>query len=74
MTVPQLRSTVKLMIATAANQKWALRTIDISAAFLQGREIDRTIYIQPPPEVAKEGIVWKLRKGLYGLKEATTLV
>ena len=37
------RTTVKMMIATSANQKWSLRTIDISAAFLQGREIDRTI-------------------------------
>jgi hypothetical protein len=51
------RTTVKMMIATAANQEWQLRTIDISAAFLQGREIDRTIYVQPPPEVGKDGIV-----------------
>jgi len=30
------RTTVKLMIANAANLGWSLRTIDISAAFLQG--------------------------------------
>jgi len=61
------------MIASAANQEWSLRTIDISAAFLQGREIDRTIYVLPPPEIAKDGIVWMLKKGLYGLKEAARL-
>jgi hypothetical protein len=34
------RSTVKLMLAIAANEDWRLRSIDISAAFLQGRQID----------------------------------
>jgi len=67
------RTTVKMMMANAANLGWSLRTIDISAAFLQGREIDRTVYVQPPPEVAKPGIVWRLKKGLYGLKEAARL-
>jgi len=67
------RTTVKMMIATAANQEWQLRTIDILATFLQGQEIDRTIYVLPAPEVAKEGIIWKLKKGLYGLKEAARL-
>jgi len=61
------------MIAVAANQGWTARSIDISAAFLQGREIDRTVYIRPPPEYKKPGVVWKLRKGLYGLKEASRL-
>ena len=27
----------------------------------------------PPPEFKKPGIVWKLKKGLYGLKEAARL-
>jgi len=67
------RTTVKMMIDIAANQEWQLRTIDIPAAFLQGREIDRTIYVLPPPEVAKAGIIWKLKKGWYGLKEAARL-
>jgi hypothetical protein len=67
------RTTVKMMIAIAANQGWGLRSIDISAAFLQGREMDREVYVQPPPEIATPGTVWKLKKGLYGLKEAARL-
>jgi hypothetical protein len=62
-----------MMLAVAANQGWTARSIDISAAFLQGREIDRTVYIRPPPEYKKPGVVWKLKKGLYGLKEASRL-
>jgi len=67
------RTTVKLLLAVAASMEWSLRSVDISAAFLQGREIDRTIFVQPPPEVAQPGIVWQLKKGLYGLKEAARL-
>ncbi len=42
------RHTVKLMMAVAANQGWTPRSIDISAAFLQGKEIERDVYVLPP--------------------------
>jgi len=61
------------MLAIAANQGFELRAVDISAAFLQGRELDREVYVRPPPEFRKPGVVWKLLKGLYGLKEAARL-
>jgi len=67
------RNTAKLLIAIAAIMGWSLRSVDISAAFLQGRELDRTVYILPPPEFRKPGVVWRLKKGLYGLKEAARL-
>ena len=35
--------------------------------------MERTVYILPPPECRKKGIVWRLKKGLYGLKEAARL-
>jgi len=57
----------------AANQGRQARSIDISAAFLQGKEIDRVVLIRPPPEYKKPGVIWKLKKGLYGLKEASRL-
>ncbi len=45
----------------------------LDAAFLQGRDIDRMVHVQPPPEFKKPGTVWRLNKGLYGLKEAARL-
>jgi len=42
------RHTVKLMMAVAANQGWKPRSIDISAAFLQGREMDSRICLSSP--------------------------
>ena len=47
------RGTVKFMLALAANQGWDLRSVDISAAFLQVRNIDRSVYVKPPPEFRK---------------------
>ena len=61
------------MLAIAANEGCGLRYIDIPAAFLQGCQIDRMIHIQPPNEFRKPGVVWRLMKGLYGLKEAARL-
>jgi len=47
--------------------------MDVSAAFLQGRKIDRIVHVEPPKEFKKPGRVWRLRKGLYGLREASRL-
>ena len=67
------RGTVKLMLAITANEGWEIRSIDISAAFLQGREIDREVFVRPPQEFRKPGVIWRLKKGLYGIKEGARL-
>ena len=55
----------------AANEGFNLRSMDIKAAFLQANELDRDVYIEPPSDVKKEGVLWKLVKPLYGLKDAS---
>ena len=44
-------------------------TIDIKSAYLQGHRINREVYLQPPPEFFR-GKVWKLKKTVYGLRDA----
>ena len=44
--------------------------MDIKSAFLQGREIEREVYVNPPVEAGK-GIVWRLKKTNYGLNYAS---
>ena len=39
-------------------------------AFLQGKLIERTVYVRPPKE-AQTNKVWKLRKWVYGLSDAS---
>jgi len=67
------RHSVKLALTIAASLKWKVRTMDVSAAFLQGRTIDRIVHVEPPKKVKKQGRVWRLQKGLYGLREVSRL-
>ena len=66
-----LRESMKLFFAVAANQDFKLRSIDIRVAFLQARELDRDVFLMPPKDIRKEGYVWKLKKPLYGLNDAS---
>ena len=60
-----------MILAVISTQGWKCNSLDIKAAFLQGRSIDREVYLRPPPDLAKPGIVWKLKKCVYGLADAS---
>lgn len=45
--------------------------MDINAAFLQGKEWTQNVYICPPQEAQSTGTVWKLKKCVYGLADAS---
>ena len=66
-----LQESMKMFFSVAANQGFALRSIDIRAAFLQAKELDREFFLKPPKYIKKEGILWKLKKPLYGLNDAS---
>ena len=65
------KSTLRTVLAITANKGWIIETIDIKAAFLQSRTINRNVYILPPPEARQDGIIWKLKKTVYGLDDAS---
>ena len=58
-------------MAVAANNKFEIASLDIRAAFLQARKLDRPVFVLPPKDIRKEGILWKLLKPLYGLDDAS---
>ena len=60
------------MITVAVSHKWRLKSLDVKAAFLQGNEIQRDVYIKLPIE-ADTTEIWKLHKCVYGLGEASRL-
>ena len=58
-------------MAVAALKEFNISSLDIRAAFLQARKLDRPIYMKPPKDLKKNGVIWKLLKQLYGLDDAS---
>ena len=65
------RISTKLLYAIAGNEGWKLQSIDVTAAFLQGSDLDREIFVKPPKEAKMDGYLWKMKKAAYGLYDAS---
>ena len=65
------RESFKLFMAVAAQENFEITSLDIRAAFLQAKTLDRPVFVRPPKDIKREGIVWKLLKPLYGLDDAS---
>jgi hypothetical protein len=63
---------VRLLLALAAQKSWCVHHMDVKSAFLNG-DLKEEVYVHQPPGFAipgKEGTVLRLRKALYGLRQA----
>ena len=58
-----------MILSLASTYNWKITTTDIKYAFLQGRELDREVFLKPPKEAEVAGKVWKLKRCLYGLND-----
>jgi hypothetical protein len=63
--------TVRVLLALAAQNGWEVHHMDVKSAFLNG-DLLETVYVQQPLGfiVGKGDKVLKLRKALYGLRQA----
>ena len=65
------KESFKLLMALSANLNFKIVSMDIRAAFLQAKTLDREVFVRPPNDIKKEGVIWKLLKPLYGLDDAS---
>ena len=51
----------KLLTALSANFYFKVASVDICAAFLQSKVLDRDVYVEPPSDIKKQEVIWKLQ-------------
>ena len=64
------RHSLRLVFASASMYKWKIHSLDVASAFLQSDSIERELFVKPPKGVCPEGMIWKLKKPIYGLCDA----
>ena len=65
------KTTLRLQIALAVQNKWRVRCADVKSAFLQSNTLEREVYVRPVKEAGANGQLWKMLKPGYGLADAS---
>jgi len=63
----------RLIMSLAAEYKWTIGEMDITAAYLQAKGFEREIFVRPPPQEQGNNRIWKLTKAAYGLADSGRL-
>ena len=65
-------ATIRIVLSTTTIRNWPLRQLDVNTTFLQGHLEEEVFMAQPPGFVDEDNpnAVCKLRKAIYGLKQA----
>ena len=65
------KESFKILMAISANENFKLALVDIRTVFLQSCTLDRDVFMLPPADIKKPGLIWRLKKPLYGLDDAS---
>jgi hypothetical protein len=66
--------TLKLLLTLAVAKLWLVLGGDVSTAFLHANWVGEDTFVFPPPEFYPQGgVLWRLRKAHYGLKNSPRL-
>ena len=60
---------IRAVLSIAAIKDYEIRQLDVKTAYLNG-PLDEEIYLKPPDGFSTPSTYWRLRKGLYGLRQA----
>lgn len=65
-------TTFRLLLSVAGTRNYIVSQYDIKTAFLNGK-LEEEIYLQQPPGFRRGDKVYRLKKSLYGLKQAANV-
>ena len=65
------KDSINVFFMVAAKNGRKIQTADIKCAFLQGKELDRDVFVRPPKERRIPGVIWKMLKRTYGFTDAS---
>ena len=60
---------IRFFFSVMMANSWKCESLDVKGAFLQSEDLEREVYVKPPTGLS-DGKVWRLRKPMYGLKDA----
>ena len=58
------------MFSVCASNRWKCESLDVKGAFLQAENLEREVFVEPPTGLSS-GRIWRLKKPMYGLKDAS---
>ena len=64
------RQSLRMVFIITSTMGWQIQSLDITSAFLQGNAIKRDVFLKPPSEAGSSGVLWKLKRCIYGLNDA----
>jgi hypothetical protein len=62
-------TTLRLLLSIAGKRNYAVRQYDVKTAFLNGN-LEEEVFMRQPPGITNDRRVLRLRKSIYGLKQA----
>lgn len=64
--------TLRMILASSQQKSLHIRQFDVKTAFLYAK-LDETIFMIPPDGYKKPGKLWRLKRSLYGLRQASRM-
>ena len=61
---------LRIQLTLAVQNNWIMCSADVQAAFLQSIDLDREVYVRPVAEANHQGLLWRLKKPMYGLGDS----